>query len=79
MSATGQSRTSSRRKGRTHTTMVVLRGTMESITRQVNALAWDEGNRHAKAHGRGEIWSRADYNAAARFANQCFAAIGMPS
>lgn len=61
----------------------------EQVTRNVNAMAWDAGNRHAEARGAKKIgtgrfanwskWNRDDYNAAAREANRLFAALGFPT
>lgn len=47
-----------------------------AATRLINAAGWDAGNASMRKAGR-SVWSRADYNAAARKANQLFKAIGL--
>lgn len=47
-----------------------------AATRLINAAGWDAGNASMRKAGR-SVWSRADYNAAARKANQLFKSIGL--
>lgn len=48
----------------------------EQATRVINAAGWDVANVSMRKAGRTE-WSRADYNAACRFTERCFKAVGL--
>lgn len=50
--------------------------TAGQATRLINARGWDAGNESMRKAGRA-VWSRTDYNAAAREANRLFKAVGI--